>query len=235
MTIDREVGGCPVMHLDVHRPADVGSYWALADELREQSPAIFDTVAQGFWVFTRHEQVREIYAQPGALLERLVHAVGPRARLPVHPHPDQPARARQVPPDPQPVVLPRRRQPDRADGPGDLPAAGRRPRPAGCLRLRRRLRAPLPDRGVPGHARPAHLRRRPVPALGRGLLRRPQRRPRHASRRWSRRSPGSASTGPTRWTSAAASPSPARATSPRTCCTPRSTTGRSPTPRCWTC
>jgi cytochrome P450 len=65
MTIDREVGGCPVMHLDFTEPADVGSYWALADELREQSPAIFDTVAQGFWVFTRHEQVREIYAQPG--------------------------------------------------------------------------------------------------------------------------------------------------------------------------
>jgi cytochrome P450 len=63
--LERELGGCPAMHLDFTEPAEAGTYWALADELREQGPAHFDTVAQGFWVFTRHDAVREIYGQPG--------------------------------------------------------------------------------------------------------------------------------------------------------------------------
>jgi cytochrome P450 len=64
MTIDRELNGCPVMHMPFTEPAEAGTHWALADELREKSPAHFDTVAQGFWVFTRHDAVREIYGQP---------------------------------------------------------------------------------------------------------------------------------------------------------------------------
>ena len=63
--VDRELGGCPVMHRDFTEPAAAGTYWALADELRERGHAHFDTVAQGFWVFTRHDAVREIYGQPG--------------------------------------------------------------------------------------------------------------------------------------------------------------------------
>lgn len=63
-TPSRDVRGCPVMHVEVAPPAEVGTYWGLADRLRETSPAVFNTLAQGFWMFTRHEQVRDMYQQP---------------------------------------------------------------------------------------------------------------------------------------------------------------------------
>lgn len=63
-TIGRDVGRCPVIHLDPSAPMEAGSYWRQADELRERGEAFFNTMAQGYWVFTRHEQVREIYKHP---------------------------------------------------------------------------------------------------------------------------------------------------------------------------
>jgi cytochrome P450 len=62
--IDRDLGGCPVVNVEVFAPMEAGSYWRKADELRETSPRFFNTLAQGFWMFTRHEQVREIYQNP---------------------------------------------------------------------------------------------------------------------------------------------------------------------------
>ena len=41
-----------------------GSYWQKADELREHSPAFFNAVGQGYWIFTRYEQVRDMYQHP---------------------------------------------------------------------------------------------------------------------------------------------------------------------------
>jgi cytochrome P450 len=61
---ERATGGCPVMHLDASPPLEVGSHWQKANELREASPAFFNTHAQGYWVFTRYEQVREMYQHP---------------------------------------------------------------------------------------------------------------------------------------------------------------------------
>ena len=63
-TVGRDIGRCPVIHLDPSPPMEAGSYWRQADELRETSDAYFNTMAQGYWVFTRHEQVREIYKHP---------------------------------------------------------------------------------------------------------------------------------------------------------------------------
>ncbi len=62
--IDRDLGGCPVVHVEVSAPMEAGSYWRKADELRETNSRFFNTLAQGFWMFTRHEQVREIYQNP---------------------------------------------------------------------------------------------------------------------------------------------------------------------------
>jgi cytochrome P450 len=53
-----------VVHVGVSAPMEAGSYWRTADELRETSSRFFNTLAQGFWMFTRHEQVREIYQNP---------------------------------------------------------------------------------------------------------------------------------------------------------------------------
>ncbi|MEV2223836.1 cytochrome P450 [Nocardia vinacea] len=63
-TSDRELGGCPVMHRDFAPPQAAGRHWELADELRETSPVFFNTFAQGYWVFTRHDAVRDIYKLP---------------------------------------------------------------------------------------------------------------------------------------------------------------------------
>jgi cytochrome P450 len=60
----RELAGCPVMHEDFSRARAVGFHWDWADELREGSPVYFNTFAQGYWIFTRHEAVREIYKTP---------------------------------------------------------------------------------------------------------------------------------------------------------------------------
>jgi len=62
--VERDLGGCPVVHVEVFAPMEAGSYWQRADELRETSSRYFNTLAQGFWMFTRHEQVREIYQNP---------------------------------------------------------------------------------------------------------------------------------------------------------------------------
>ena len=62
--VERDLGRCPVMHLDVAPALEAGSYWRQANELREAGPAFFNTYAQGYWVFTRHEEVREIYRDP---------------------------------------------------------------------------------------------------------------------------------------------------------------------------
>src|SRR5215213_129095 len=56
--------GCPVIHLDASPPLEVGSHWEKANELREESPAFFNTHAQGYWVFTRYDEVREMYQHP---------------------------------------------------------------------------------------------------------------------------------------------------------------------------
>src|SRR5215212_7045661 len=60
----REVGGCPVMHRDFSEPQPAGCHWELARELREGSPVYFNQFAQGYWVFTRHDAVRDIYKTP---------------------------------------------------------------------------------------------------------------------------------------------------------------------------
>ena len=63
-TAGRDLGGCPVMHRDFAPAQAAGCHWDLADELRETSPVFFNTFAQGYWVFTRHDAVRDIYKTP---------------------------------------------------------------------------------------------------------------------------------------------------------------------------
>ena len=61
---ERVPSGCPVIHLDASAPLEAGSHWLKANELRETSPAFFNTHAQGYWVFTRYDEVREMYQHP---------------------------------------------------------------------------------------------------------------------------------------------------------------------------
>ncbi len=52
------------MHGDFSRIREAGSHWQWADQLREDSPLYFNTYAQGYWVFTRHDAVRDMYKNP---------------------------------------------------------------------------------------------------------------------------------------------------------------------------
>ena len=63
-TPQRDVGGCPVIHRDFSLTQRAGSYWQLAQELREGGPVYFNTFAQGYWVFTRFDAVRDMYKTP---------------------------------------------------------------------------------------------------------------------------------------------------------------------------
>ena len=62
--VERDLGGCPVMHRDFSPPMPAGCHWELAKELREGSPVYFNTFAQGYWIFTRYDAVRDMYKQP---------------------------------------------------------------------------------------------------------------------------------------------------------------------------
>ena len=60
-----EVTGCPVMHHDFSKTRQMGDYWALANELRESCPHFYNKYAEGgYWVFTRHDAVNDIYKTP---------------------------------------------------------------------------------------------------------------------------------------------------------------------------
>jgi len=62
-SVDREVR-CPVFHQDFSEPQPLGCHWALADRLREQAPLYFNSFAQGYWIFTRYDAVKDIYKTP---------------------------------------------------------------------------------------------------------------------------------------------------------------------------
>ena len=62
--VQRELGGCPVMHRDFSGSQAAGCHWEMAEELREASPLYFNTFAQGYWVFTRYDAVRDMYKNP---------------------------------------------------------------------------------------------------------------------------------------------------------------------------
>jgi len=57
-------GGCPVVHLDFSESKEAGCYWAQAAELREAAPAYYNDFGSGYWIFTRHDAVRDIYKTP---------------------------------------------------------------------------------------------------------------------------------------------------------------------------
>jgi cytochrome P450 len=61
-TAEPEVGGCPVMHHDFSQSRPYGAHWELAKELRESCPHFYNKYdGGGYWVFTQHDAVRDIY------------------------------------------------------------------------------------------------------------------------------------------------------------------------------
>ena len=53
------------MHQDFSTTRKAGDYWSLADQLRESCPHFYNKYSEGgYWVFTRHEAVNDIYKTP---------------------------------------------------------------------------------------------------------------------------------------------------------------------------
>lgn len=59
--VARDVGGCPVKSFTVFADQPAGQYWSEADALREEAPAFWNAHAQGYWVVTRFDAVRDMY------------------------------------------------------------------------------------------------------------------------------------------------------------------------------
>ena len=60
-TVTRDVGQCPVKQFSVFSDQEAGRYWAQSDALREETPAFFNDHAQGYWVVTRYDAVKDLY------------------------------------------------------------------------------------------------------------------------------------------------------------------------------
>ena len=60
-TVQRDLGGCPVKQFIVSEDQPAGLYWEQSSALREETPAFFNDHAQGYWVVTRYEQVKDLY------------------------------------------------------------------------------------------------------------------------------------------------------------------------------
>jgi cytochrome P450 len=60
-TVSRDVGSCPVKCFTVFDDQEAGRYWAESDALREETPAFFNDHAQGYWVVTRYEAIKDLY------------------------------------------------------------------------------------------------------------------------------------------------------------------------------
>ncbi len=103
------------MHEDYSRTREVGSHWQWADELRESSPVYFNTFAQGYWIFTRHDAVRDIYKTPEVFSSESFTPWEPEPIYRFVPTQIDRARPHQVPADSEPVVLPARDRRGRAD------------------------------------------------------------------------------------------------------------------------
>ena len=223
---------CTATSLPSRRRAATGSW---RTSCARRAPVYFNTFAQGYWVFTRHDAVRDIYKTPELFSSE---SITPWQPEPIY---------RFVPTQ---IDAPDHIKYRRIVNPWFSPRAMDAAEPAMralCRRLVEEVAptggcdfvtefAPaLPHRGVPQRERHRPLRRRPVRPLGRGLLQRLRRRPRRpgGDGEGARRDPRVL--GRRAGRAPRASRSRARATSPRTCSTPPSTTARSPTPRCSTC
>ena len=61
VTAGRDLAQCPVGHLILAEDRPAGEYWRIGDEIRESTPVFFNDHAQGYWVVSTYEQVKDLY------------------------------------------------------------------------------------------------------------------------------------------------------------------------------
>ena len=196
-TVTRDVGGCPVKYFTVFEDQDAGEYWAEARRCARRRRRSSTHHAQGYWVVTRYDAVKDLYQTVDLFSSESFTAWEPNPPyrfVPTQIDPPDHIKYRQLlNPKFSPGAVTRAEEPSREIARRMIAeiAADR------AVRLRRRLRHPLPHRGVPHRHRAAAGGRRPAGALGGGLLPRPERRRGAPWPGWSPRWTGSAATSST--------------------------------------
>ena len=67
----------PHVKVDLNRPAPAGTHWNMIDELREQHRFFWADEAQGYWVLTRFEDIREAFQTPDVFCNHSIVATNP--------------------------------------------------------------------------------------------------------------------------------------------------------------
>ena len=67
----------PHVKVDLNRPAPAGTHWNMIDELREQHRFFWADEAQGYWVLTRYEDIREAFQTPDVFCNHSIVATNP--------------------------------------------------------------------------------------------------------------------------------------------------------------
>ena len=87
------------------RTAPAASHWQEIDELREQHRYFWNEEAQGYWVLTRYEDIREAFQTPEVFCNHSIVADQPGPGVPVPAVVHRSADPHGVPPADEPVVL----------------------------------------------------------------------------------------------------------------------------------
>ncbi|MGV9867753.1 cytochrome P450 [Rhodococcus koreensis] len=77
MTMSEAVRGCPVHTFNPYENSPVGTKLARYDQLREEAPIIRNSIAQGYYVVTRHEDILATFQDPETFSSRAVEVFTP--------------------------------------------------------------------------------------------------------------------------------------------------------------
>lgn len=72
-----EAAGCPVHSYSPHDQRPIGEWTAFFDELRDEAPVVSNTFAQGYYVFTRYEDILHAYQDPDTFSTEAVTVLEP--------------------------------------------------------------------------------------------------------------------------------------------------------------
>ena len=70
----------PQVTASLNGTAPAMTHWQQIDELREQHRFFWNDEAQGYWVLTRYDDIREAFQTPGGVLQPLDHRRRTRIR-----------------------------------------------------------------------------------------------------------------------------------------------------------
>lgn len=86
MSTEATESGCPVLNYSPHELRPVGEWTNFFDSLREEAPVIKNTFAEGYYVFTRYEDILGAYQDPETFASDAVTVMEPNPAYRWIPH-----------------------------------------------------------------------------------------------------------------------------------------------------